>query len=55
VFTGKVVRPTCFGQGKVDAAEVLADSVGADLARASFTPTAPTTSCCWSASAIPWP
>ena len=27
VFTGSVVRPTCFGQGKVDAAEVLAESV----------------------------
>ncbi|WOJ97638.1 HAD-IB family hydrolase [Congregibacter brevis] len=31
VFTGSVVRPTCFGQGKVDAAEVLAESVGANL------------------------
>lgn len=35
VFTGSVIRPTCFGQGKVDAAEVLAESVGADL-RDSF-------------------
>ena len=31
VFTGNVVKPTCFGQGKVDAAEVLAESVAADL------------------------
>ncbi|MEO0437014.1 MAG: HAD-IB family hydrolase [Pseudomonadota bacterium] len=31
VFTGQVIRPTCFGQGKVDAAEVLAETVGADL------------------------
>ncbi|MEM1144258.1 MAG: HAD-IB family hydrolase [Pseudomonadota bacterium] len=30
-FTGSVIRPTCFGQGKVDAAEVLAESVNADL------------------------
>ncbi|WP_439105630.1 HAD-IB family hydrolase [Congregibacter sp.] len=36
VFTGNVVRPTCFGQGKVDAAEVLADSVGADLDNGFF-------------------
>ena len=36
VFTGQVVRPTCFGQGKVDAAEVLADSVGANLAQSFF-------------------
>jgi putative phosphoserine phosphatase/1-acylglycerol-3-phosphate O-acyltransferase len=36
VFTGNVVRPTCFGQGKVDAAEVLAESVGADLKESFF-------------------
>ncbi|TDG15418.1 HAD-IB family hydrolase [Seongchinamella unica] len=30
-FTGGVVKPTCFGQGKVDAAEDLAAQVGADL------------------------
>jgi len=36
VFTGEVVHPTCFGQGKVDAAEVLADSVGANLGQSFF-------------------
>lgn len=36
VFTGNVVRPTCFGQGKVDAAQVLADTVAADLDDAFF-------------------
>ncbi|MFK7830129.1 MAG: HAD-IB family hydrolase [Congregibacter sp.] len=36
VFTGSVVSPTCFGQGKVDAAEVLADSVGANLDHSFF-------------------
>ena len=30
-FTGGVVRPTCFGQGKVDAAEALAQRERADL------------------------
>ena len=30
-FTGSVVRPTCFGQGKVVAAEMLADEAGAEL------------------------
>ncbi len=30
-FTGGVVSPTCFGQGKVDAAESLAEKYGADL------------------------
>ena len=29
VFTGSVVSPTCFGQGKVDAAEKLAAATGA--------------------------
>ena len=36
VFTGSVVRPTCFGQGKVDAAQVLAETVGADLSESFF-------------------
>ena len=36
LFTGNVVRPTCFGQGKVDAAEVLADGVGGDLDESFF-------------------
>ncbi|GAB5413769.1 MAG: HAD-IB family hydrolase [Congregibacter sp.] len=36
VFTGQVVSPTCFGQGKVDAAEVLADGVGGDLDQSFF-------------------
>jgi len=31
LFTGTVARPTCFGQGKVDAAEDLAGRVGAEL------------------------
>lgn len=30
-FTGEVLSPTCFGQGKVDAAEALAAEAGADL------------------------
>lgn len=36
VFTGRVLSPTCFGQGKVDAAEALAETVGADLDDAFF-------------------
>jgi putative phosphoserine phosphatase/1-acylglycerol-3-phosphate O-acyltransferase len=36
VFTGGVVRPTCFGQGKVSAAEALAAAVGADLDASFF-------------------
>jgi putative phosphoserine phosphatase/1-acylglycerol-3-phosphate O-acyltransferase len=36
VFTGSVLRPTCFGQGKVDAALALAETVDADLADAFF-------------------
>ncbi len=36
VFTGKVISPTCFGQGKVDAAEVLADGVGGNLKQSFF-------------------
>ncbi len=35
-FTGGVVRPTCFGQGKVDAAEQLAVEQGADLDQSFF-------------------
>ncbi len=35
-FTGDVVRPTCFGQGKVDAAEDLAAEVDADLSQSFF-------------------
>ena len=35
-FSGSVVRPTCFGQGKVDAAESLAARVGADLDESFF-------------------
>ncbi|MDP4651428.1 MAG: HAD-IB family hydrolase, partial [Haliea sp.] len=36
LFTGQVVRPTCFGQGKVDAAERLASEQGADLDKSFF-------------------
>ena len=36
LFTGAVERPTCFGQGKVDAAEALAARVGADLDHSFF-------------------
>ncbi len=35
-FTGGVVRPTCFGQGKVDAAELLASELRADLNKSFF-------------------
>jgi len=35
-FTGGVVSPTCFGQGKVDAAEDLASKTGADLDHSFF-------------------
>jgi putative phosphoserine phosphatase/1-acylglycerol-3-phosphate O-acyltransferase len=35
-FTGKVVRPTCFGEGKVRAAETLAEEHGVDLDRSYF-------------------
>ena len=35
-FTGGVESPTCFGQGKVDAAEALAEKVGADLDQSFF-------------------
>ncbi len=30
-FTGEIIRPLCFGEGKVMAAEKLADETGADL------------------------
>jgi putative phosphoserine phosphatase/1-acylglycerol-3-phosphate O-acyltransferase len=35
-FSGAVERPTCFGQGKVDAAEQLASDRGADLDQSYF-------------------
>ena len=35
-FTGAVVQPTCFGQGKVTAAESLSDTYGVDLDRSFF-------------------
>lgn len=35
-FTGHLVSPTCFGQGKVDAAEALAAETGADLDQSFF-------------------
>lgn len=36
VFTGEVVRPTCFGDGKVIAAKKLAKKKGVDLAQSFF-------------------
>ncbi len=36
MFTGKVLRPTCFGQGKVTAAESLVEEFGADLDQSFF-------------------
>ena len=36
VFTGAVVHPTCFGPGKVSAAESLSERFGADLDRSFF-------------------
>ena len=36
VFTGGVIKPTCFGQGKVVAAEKLASLTGADLDNSFF-------------------
>ncbi|MGD2008318.1 MAG: HAD-IB family hydrolase [Cellvibrionales bacterium] len=36
VFSGAVRKPTCFGEGKVDAARALASEVGADLGRSFF-------------------
>ncbi len=35
-FTGRVIRPTCFGQGKVTAAETLSESHGVDLDKTFF-------------------
>ncbi len=35
-FTGAVVQPTCFGPGKVTAAESLAEEFGADLDKSFF-------------------
>jgi putative phosphoserine phosphatase/1-acylglycerol-3-phosphate O-acyltransferase len=35
-FTGAAVKPLCFGQGKVDAAERLAQQTGADLDQSFF-------------------
>lgn len=35
-FTGTVIQPTCFGQGKVTAAESLAEKYGADLEQSFF-------------------
>jgi HAD superfamily hydrolase (TIGR01490 family) len=36
VFTGKPIRPLCFGAGKLTHAEMLAETLGEDLAEASF-------------------
>ncbi len=36
VFTGAVIEPTCFGPGKVTAAESLAERYGADLDQSYF-------------------
>ena len=36
LFTGQVIRPICFGQGKVDAAERRAREQGADLDQSFF-------------------
>jgi len=36
MFTGKVMRPTCFGQGKVTAAESLVEEFGVDLDQSFF-------------------
>ncbi len=35
-FTGNIIRPLCFGEGKVIAAEGLADKAGADLDESFF-------------------
>ncbi len=35
-FTGAVIQPTCFGQGKVTAAESLAEQYGVDLDKSFF-------------------
>jgi putative phosphoserine phosphatase/1-acylglycerol-3-phosphate O-acyltransferase len=49
------VRPTCFGQGKVDAAEALADSVGANLGQSFFYSDSTDDQLLLERSAIPWP
>ncbi len=36
IFTGNIVRPLCFGQGKLTAAESLADELGLDLDNSYF-------------------
>ncbi|MGI9237744.1 MAG: HAD-IB family hydrolase [Woeseiaceae bacterium] len=36
MFTGKVLRPTCFGPGKVTAAESLVENFGVDLDQSFF-------------------
>ena len=36
MFTGAVIRPTCFGQGKVTAAESLVEKFGVDLDQSFF-------------------
>ncbi len=36
MFTGKVLRPTCFGHGKVTAAESLVEKFGVDLDQSFF-------------------
>lgn len=35
-FTGRFVRPTCYGEGKLSAARTLADAHGVDLAESYF-------------------
>ncbi|GHA04502.1 L-3-phosphoserine phosphatase [Arenicella chitinivorans] len=35
-FTGAVIKPTCYGMGKVDAAEKLIDSHGVDIRQSFF-------------------
>jgi|GEM_PF-174514 len=35
-FTGRVIKPTVFGEGKVDAAKNLAAKIGCDLSRSFF-------------------
>ena len=35
-FTGAVVKPTCYGMGKVDAAEQVAEQYGADIEESFF-------------------
>lgn len=35
-FTGEVKKPTCYGMGKVDAADQLADKIGLDIQQSYF-------------------